>query len=267
MTIRLTTSAFLLALICLSAQNVSAGLLLTDNADPVEVRHLEVEINGTYQSDDEKSAGVLTSTSSASADITLTAGIAPYLDMAVVLPYTFDGHEEVDGKLTSRVEGFNDMTVDLKYQLLDLDGVRLALKAGIILPTGNSNDGLSDGRPGFGTKLITTKEFHGGTVALHVNAGYQQHDYRDSSVRESTRNQIYSFSAACEAQMAKGFRIALDSGLSTNPDRSSSTPPAYALAGATYELGTAVAAYAGLETGLTKPAADLIARYGFVLKF
>jgi hypothetical protein len=267
MTIRLTITLLFMALISLSAQTVSAGLLLTDNADPVEVRHLEVEINGTYQSDDEKSAGVLTSTSSAAADLTLTAGIAPCLDMAVVLPYTFDGHEEVDGKLTSRVEGFNDMTVDLKYQFLDLDGVRLALKAGGILPTGNSSDGLSDGRPGFGTKLIATKEFHEGTVAFHANAGYQQHDYRYSSVRESTRNQIYSFSAACEAQMSKRFKIALDSGLSTNPDKRSSTPPAYALAGAKYELGTAVEAYAGLEIGLTKPAADLIARYGFVLKF
>lgn len=267
MNLHLKTTALLIALMSLSAHTVSAGLLLTDNADPVEIRHLELEINGIYQDDSEKSSGVSIRTSSTDADITMTTGVARGLDLAVVLPYTVTGREEVNGSMTSRVDGFSDMTVDLKYQFLDLGGVKLAVKPGIILPTGKYSEGFSDGRAGFRAKLIATKEFHEGKVALHANAGYEQHDYRDAAVRETTRGSIYSFSAACEVEVAGGLKIALDSGIYTNLDKNSNTPHAYALTGAKYEFDKAVEVYAGMVVGLTNPEADLIARYGIVFKF
>ncbi|HZV82729.1 MAG TPA: hypothetical protein VFF53_11245, partial [Geobacteraceae bacterium] len=50
------TSAVIVGI--LSASMAHAGLLVTDGAEPVEVAHPEVELNGTYTIDKAKSGGV-----------------------------------------------------------------------------------------------------------------------------------------------------------------------------------------------------------------
>jgi len=251
----------------LAFSTAHAGLLVTDSAEPVDTKHCEVEFNGSYMADNTKSVGVTTKTDSTDGDITITTGIAHHLDFAVVVPYTFAGRQKLDNVQTSSTDGFNDMTVDLKYLFLESGGVKLALKPGLIIPTGNTSEGLSDGKLGYTTALLASKEFNEGRFVLLANAGYERHNYKDATVKNQTRHDIYTFSVACEAEIAAGLKLAADTGLATNADRASDTPPAYALIGAKYELSKSLEGYAGLKFGLTTPEADLTALFGAVLKF
>lgn len=251
----------------LATTAVHAGLLVTDGADPVEAKHVEVELNGSYLYDKTKDGGMTTKNSSTDGDITLTAGIVKGLDIAVGLPYTFNNKEKINDNLTARSEGFNDITVDLKYQFLVKNGLNLAFKPGVILPTGNTSQGLSDGHSGFALALLATGEFAEGKLQFHANAGYVSHNYKDVAVKNFTHGDVYNVSIACEAEIAEGLKFAADTGIATNTDRASKTQPAYALIGAKYELSKMLEGYTGMRFGLNKPEVDVTALFGAVLKF
>lgn len=244
-----------------------ASLLVTDGAEPVAAKHVEVELNGSYLNDRSDNGGVMTKTNSTGGDLTITAGITKSLDGTVVVPYTFSGRDTVDTVDTVRTEGFNDITITCKYKFFEADGVKLAIKPGLILPTGKSSAGLSDGKFGYTAALLATREFNKGTVLLHANAGYQRHNYKDDAVMVATRQDLFTFSIACEAEIAAGMKLAADTGLATNSDRAGTTPPAYALIGVKYELTRMLEGYAGVKFGLTGPEADVTALFGAVLKF
>lgn len=244
-----------------------AGLLNTDGAEPVEPNHVEVEINGSYMTDNSKRGSVTTRSRSTDGDISVTAGITKGLDIAFSLPYTFGSREKLNGELTSRTDGFNDMTVDLKFQFLDLDGLKLAIKPGIILPTGKSSEGLSDEKFGFAAALLATKEFHGGKSVLHANADYGRHNFKDDAVRDATRPDFFTFSIACEAEADESLKFAVEMGVASNSNKADNTPHAYGTVGAKYVIVKALEGYAGIKAGLTSPEADLAALFGLVLKF
>lgn len=244
-----------------------AGLLNTDSADPVEVKHVEVELNGSYAADKAQTGGVTSRSRTTNGDVTVTAGIVKGVDIAATLPYTFDTREKTNGTLTRDADGLNDMTLELKYQFYEHDGLKLAVKPGVILPAGKESEGLSDGKSGYTAALLATREFNDGKLALHANAGYERHNYKAAATRDSSRQDIFTFSVACEAEAAEGLRIAADTGLATNPDRASSTPPAYALVGVKYEFNKTLEGYAGVKIGLTKPEDDITGLFGITLKF
>ncbi|HZV82845.1 MAG TPA: transporter, partial [Geobacteraceae bacterium] len=235
-----------------SASMAHAGLLVTDGAEPVEVAHPEVELNGTYTIDKAKSGGVTAKCHSTDGDVTLTAGVYPGGDLSVGLPYTFVTREKIKGGVTSRIDGLNDMTVDVKYRFFDRDGFKLAIKPGLIIPTGRDSEGLSDGRTGVTAALLATKEIADGKVALHANAGYERHNYEDRDVDATSRADIFSFSVAAETEVAAGLKLALDAGLSTNSEKGHSTPPVYILCGGVYEMTKNLEIYAGIKVGVTE---------------
>ena len=265
MHLRVKTASLLIALSIIITGAAHAGLLNTDGAEPVEAKHVEVELNGSYMADNSKRGTV--KVRSTDGDITITAGVAREMDIAFTLPYTYGARRTVNGDLISRAEGFNDMTVDLKFQFLDLDGLKLAIKPGIILPTGKSSEGLSDRKFGYAAFLLATKEFHEGKYALHANAGYGRHNFKDDAVRDANRPDIFSFSIACEAEIAERLQLAAEMKIATNADKTSDTPHAFAIFGAKYELSKSLEGYAGVKAGLTTPEADVAALLGIVLKF
>jgi len=267
MRLRVKPTTLVVALSIFIAGTAHAGLLNTDSADPVEAKHVEVEFNGSYMTDNSKSGGVMTKSRSTDGDISVTAGVTKRMDIAVTLPYTFGSREKVNGNLISRTDGFNDITVDLKYQFLDFDGLKLAIKPGVILPTGSSSEGLSDEKFGFAAALIATREFYEGKFALHANADYGRHNFKDDAVRDATRPDFFTFLIACEAEAAAGLKLAAEMGIATNSNKADNTPHVYGTVGAKYELSRMLEGYAGIKTGLTAPEADLAALLGIVLKF
>lgn len=264
---RINTILAFMALSSVLASTAYAGLLVTDGAGSVEAKQVEVELNGSYAYDKDGDGSDATRTYSTDGDITVTAGIVKGLDIAIGLPYTFNTREKISEEPTEKSDGFNDVSVDLKYQFLEMEGLKLAIKPGVILPTGKESEGLSDGKFGFTAALLATKEFAEGKYLLHANTGYERHNYEDADVKDTTRQDIFTFSIAAEAEVADGLVLALDMGLATSDDKESDIPPAYTLVGAKYEITEMLEGYAGVKFGITSPEDDVTALFGAVFTF
>jgi hypothetical protein len=256
--------------LALSFTLVTAGTALagpplaTDDAGTVDVGKVEIELNSSYGYNKQTVDGSTTKTNTVDGEVKITTGLYKDLGISLAIPYLFNERSNVDGDV-SNVDGFGDMTLEVKYKFAELAGINLAIKPSVIVPTGKYSAGLSEGRWQFGSTLIATKEFEDGKYALHANLGYEYHHYREDD--GSQRRNLWSGSIAGEAEVAKGLFAVADFGLATNPDKTSNELPVYALTGLRYELSDNLDIDAGIKFGLTKPETDVTAVYGLVLKF
>ncbi|MDK9719098.1 MAG: transporter [Trichlorobacter sp.] len=238
--------------------------LATDDAGTVDVGKVEIELNSSYGYDKHTVDGSTTKTNTAGGEVKITTGLYKDLGISLAIPYLFNERSNVDGDV-SNVDGFGDMTMEVKYRFAELAGINLAIKPSVIVPTGKYSGGLSEGRWQFGSTLIATKEFADGAYALHANLGYEYHHFREDD--GSQRRNLWSGSIAGEAEVAKGLFAVADFGLGTNPDKTSNDLPVYALTGLRYEINDHLDIDAGIKFGLTRPETDVTALYGLVLKF
>jgi len=256
--------------LALSFTLVTAGTALagpplaTDDAGTVDVGKVEIELNSSYGYNKQTVDGSTTKTNTVDGEVKITTGLYKDLGISLAIPYLFNERNNVDGDV-SNVDGFGDMTLEVKYKFAELAGINLAIKPSVIVPTGKYSAGLSEGRWQFGSTLIATKEFEDGTYALHANLGYEYHHYREDD--GSQRRNLWSGSIAGEAEIAKGLFAVADFGLATNPDKTTNELPVYALTGLRYEINDHLDIDAGIKFGLTKPETDVTALYGLVLKF
>lgn len=260
-------------IICLASALLTTGSalagppLITDDAGTVEVGKAEIELNGSYTKDRITDFGVTTKCSTADAELKITTGLHRNLGISLAVPYTINGRVEENDQTTSRNNGFGDMSLEMKYTFAELADIKFAIKPIVIIPTGNSSEGLSEERWQFGTTLIATREFACGRYALHANTGYERHRYRNRQVEASTRSDLWSGSIAGEAEMAKGLFFVADFGLATTADKSTSELSACFLTGARYEINDLLNINAGVKLGLTEPEDDISILYGLVFKY
>lgn len=246
-----------------STQALAGHPLISDDAGTIDVGKYEIELNGSYSHDKERADGITTRTGSFDSELKIGTGLYKNLGIAIGLPYTFSSRTSEDGALVSKDDGFGDMTLELKYNFAELGGINFAFKPALTLPTGRSS--LSDDHTQYAATLIATREFADGAYALHANLGYEYHTYK--SDEQAGRRSLWSASLAGEAEMAKGLVFVANFGLTSNPDKSSSEPPVFALTGARYEINDHLEVNAGVKLGLTRPEDDLQLIYGLVLKF
>jgi len=256
----LRTTIVSLSFTLLTIASALAGApLATDDAGTIDVGKLEIGISGSYMNNKEDA----TKTTSHDAELSLGTGIYKNLGISVALPYNLSTREKDSGVLVGKDDGFGDMSVDVKYSFAEVEGVNLAIRPGVVLPTGKSS--MTEDHLQFATTLIATKEFGDGAYAMHANFGYEYHTYKDSN--EGMRRNLWSASLAGEAELAKGLIAVVDFGLASNEDNASNNLPAYALAGARYEINDNLEVTAGVKLGLTKPEDDISALYGLLMKF
>jgi hypothetical protein len=197
----------------------------------------------------------------------ITTGLHKNMGISLAIPYNINERVKEDGQPSEEADGFGDMTVEVKYAFAELSGISFAIKPTLIMPTGDYSDGLSEGRWQFGTTLIATREFAGGTYALHANLGYEHHDYRNDEARDSNRSNLWSGSIAGEVEVAKGLFAVAEFGLATTADKSTAELSACATTGVRYEINEYLDINAGVKLGLTKPEDDISLLYGLALKF
>jgi hypothetical protein len=241
--------------------------LITDDAGTVDVGRVEIELNGSYIHDKESINNISVRRNVFDGETKLTTGLYKNLGVSLTVPYTFSDRTREDGILTSKADGFNDMTVELKYAFAELGGISFAFKPSVILPTGKISNGLSEGCWQFGGILIASMELHDGTYALHANLGYDHHDYRIEQAWAANLSNLWFGSLAGEARIVKGLTAVAEVGLSTTQDNSTNELTSFAQVGARYEVNEHLDINAGLKLGLTKPEDDHTVRYGIVLKF
>jgi len=264
--VRAVLSGALLTL-ALAAPAQAAPPLITDDAGTVELGKVEIEINNSYAHDSEREGGQRVRGEVFDTELKVTTGLYQDLGIALAVPYVFSDRTREGGRLVDDLDGFGDMTLELKYRFLELAGIDFTLKPYVAIPTGRYNAGLSEGSWQPGVTLIATREFHDGDYALHANLGYEHHHYRTDDMRAENRNNIWYGSLAAEAKLLPNLIGAVDFGLSTTQDKGTGCLTSYALTGLRYEFNQYLDLDAGIKVGLTRPEDDLAILYGIVLKF
>jgi hypothetical protein len=256
-----------LAVAALSAPAVARGAhpLVTDDAGTLGRRGArQLELTSELSRVRTRAAGARVREDSGEGAVTVGVGLLERLDVAIGFATTWS-QVTIDGERAEHVLGLGDVGLELKWQAFAAGGFALALKPGVTVPTGDAAKGLGTGRACYGLTAITSQEL--GPVALHANVGYHHDEYARADDRAASRANLWRLSAAATGEIASGLRLVGDVGAETNPDRASTTWPAYALGGFIYSPREDLDLDAGVKVGLTAPEPDLAGRMGVTWRF
>lgn len=251
---------FLLAMI-LAVPSVSfaARPLVTDDAGTVGKKKVQLEmgVEASFWKDTED--GVETKDKETEASAVLTYGLTDTIDLVASVPYTWHKIEE-DGATIFDQNGISDVSFEVKWRFFEKDGLGLALKPGIFLPTGDHEEGFGSGRVNCGITFIATKEFD--PFALHFNASYRRNENKVDERRD-----LYAASLAATYKVIKGLNLVGNVGFERNADPEKDTMPAFALVGLNYAITDFLMVDAGVKFGLNKQEADHAFIGGLTLNF
>jgi len=247
MHMRIFISLFLL-LTLLAVPVFAAHPLITDDTGTQGKGKFQVEVNAEHASDSGNTETAL--------GATLSAGLLDNLDLVIGFPYVFLREKDESGHWHHE-NGISDLSLALKWRFYEDDGLSLALKPGITIPTGNEDKGIGDGKPSYSLFFITSKELD--PFTLHLNLGYIAN-------RKEVRD-IWHYSLAAEYAAAKSIKIVGNVGGETNPDRTSSVHPLFALAGLIYKAADNFDIDLGIKTGLNRAEADYTLLAGIAFRF
>lgn len=243
------------ALFFVPAISFAAHPVGTDDAGTVGQRKFQFELSDQY--DHNKDNGETTKVNQAA--VNMTYGATDTLDLVVGIPYVSWSWENQAGAKTWGY-GNSDMTVDLKWRFYEHEGLGLALKPGVTLPTGEYDNGLGKGKATYHLVFVTTKEVK--PMAFHLNLGYTLNDSKDD-----VRKSLWRVSAAADAEVMKGLKLAVETAMERGEDKASDTNPAYVLGGLIYSLSENLDIDFGYKKGLNKAVADYSVLAGVTLKY
>ncbi|MBI5075795.1 MAG: transporter [Nitrospirae bacterium] len=226
----------------------AAHPLITDDTGTQGKGKFQIEINAEHAGDSGNTETAL--------GATFTAGLLDNLDIVISSPYILFREKDETGRWYHE-NGISDLSLAVKWRSYDHEGLSLALKPGVTIPTGNENKGLGDGKPDYSLFFITTKELE--PFTLHLNLGYIAN-------RKEIRD-IWHYSLAGEYAASKNIRIVGNIGGETTPDRTSRVNPLFALAGLIYKVADNFDIDFGIKTGLNKAEADYTLMAGIAFRF
>ena len=257
---RAILAASLLAIF--SGQAVAALPFITDDAGTVEKGVTQVELWYAGATDTETVSGSSVKTEENLPGATLGLGVADTVDLTFGFARVWGG-TTVDG-VTSSDTGSADFLVNVKWRFYEKSGLAFAVKpaVGYSYLVGGASD---EETTLYGGWLIATKG--SGAAAVNLNVGYFYHDYQSAAERNASRSSIWSASALVTYEIHAGWKLGLDVGASTNPDKSSSDIPAYALGGAIWSPHKNVDLSLGFKFGLTRPEPDFAGIGGITVRF
>lgn len=239
----------------------AAHPLITDDAGTLGKGNAQLEFIGEYGYDDEE--GVRTNSLVAPIAPVLSYGITDNLDIVLGISYLYVRTKQ-KGTMSDE-DGISDTSIELKWRFYAKEGLGLAIKPGISLPTGDNNKGLGNGRPSYGLVLITTKEID--PWAFHLNLGYTHIEYRREEDTAEKRKGIWHASLASEVDIIKDLKAVANTGIERNFDKTSNTHPAFILGGLIYAVTEKVDIDFGIKGGLNKPATDYSFLAGITWRF
>jgi len=227
--------------------------LITDDTGTQGKGRFQYELNIEYGHDKEE--GV--KTDETAIGMTFTYGLVDNLDIALGIPYLI--LKEENGK-TIEEDGIGDLAFDIKYRFYEKDGLRIAMKPGIGFPTGDYERRLGSGKVTGRIFLIIDKEFE--PVTLFFNAGYIRNENKVAERRD-----LWHISLAGEYKLKENFKIVLNTGIETNPEKGSDTHPTFLLGGLVYSISESFDLSGGIKTGLNSAETDLSVLAGITLRF
>lgn len=228
--------------------------LTTDDTDTQGRGRFQAEILGECIQD--KEGGIENKTNKITAS--LTYGIVDSVDIVLSAP-----HQSwcVDGKGFRQTEkGISDLGLEVKWRFFEKEALAFALKPGVTLPTGNARKGLGAGKAAYYLNLIASKELD--PWSFDANAAYIRNE---NGVDE--RENLWSLSVAAKLEIRRGLKLASETGIESNHDRSSAVSPVWTCGGFIYSPLDNFDICFGVKAGITRPAPDISFRGGMTVRF
>jgi len=169
------------------------------------------------------------------APLVFARGITDTLDLYAGIAY-----QRIVPPAPETVErGWGNPAVGAKWRFYENDASKLsfALKPEFQFPVSKSKEsrGLGTARTSYSVNLVMTQET--GFGAVHANAVVERVNYSDDALNQAERRTLYRLSAAPVWDVSERWKLALDAGLMTNPDRTARTQMGYVELGAVYAPG------------------------------
>jgi hypothetical protein len=160
----------------------------------------------------------------------------------------------------SDIYGFSDINVELKLRLFEFHSFQLALKPGILLPTGDYSKSLGTRKLGYSFFVIADQQVS--SVLFHLNLGYILNENRLFE-----NENLWYASFATEIPISSNLTFVTDVGIITNAEKAEDGHPAFILGGIIYSLNENIDLDLGLQTGLNKYESDLTLLIGITALF
>lgn len=160
-----------------------------------------------------------------------TRGITDTLDVFLGLPY-----QRISPAGAMKESGWSNTALGAKWRFHDDDKSKLsfALRPELQLPVSDSKEarGLGTARTAWRLDLLMTQET--GFGAVHANLASTRVNYEDSALNDATRQSQYRLSVAPVWDVTGQWKLAFDTGITTNPDRTQKSRMGYVELGAIY---------------------------------
>lgn len=228
--------------------------LITDDSGTQGKGRFQLEFNGAYGHENE--SGI--TEDSIQMATTLIYGIGDNSDVILGIPYQYKRIK--DSESTTRHDGISDVSIELKWRFYEKDGLSLAIKPGISLPTGDDEKRLGAGRTTYGLFFITTRETR--PWAFHLNLGYKRNENRMNE-----RKDLWHASLAGELEIIKNLKAVANIGIARNPEEESASHPAFILGGFIFSLSEQLDIDGGIKAGLNKAEVDSVLLVGLTCRF
>ena len=236
----------------------AAHPLLTDDTGTQGTGTSQIEATGTWNTDQEnlESRGVRETSSWVT--VAFTGGVSDTVDLVLSVPYVWTETKEA-GQIT-KDDGVFDMVIEAKWRFYAKQTLTLAIKPGILLPTGDEEKGRGTGHFGYTTFLIATIEKE--PWAFDANLGYL---YLEN--RTDERVNLWFGSLASRFSVADPWTIVGEIGASRNTDPADSSHPAFAQIGLIYSPNGDLDLSMGIVSGLSDRGIDRSVRAGATIRF
>ena len=252
---------FLLLALLWPVLSWAAHPLITDDPETQGKGKFQLEVNGQYDRDKENQAGVAVKSAASELKAIFSYGIEERIDIVLGMPRV-KGKVWEDGVTVYNESGVSDILVEIKWRLYEREGFRLALKPGIVLPSGNDKRGLGAGKAGYSAFFIVSDEVK--PWDFFLNLGYKRNE--NTEVIDERRDLWYaSLAASCE--LTNDIKAVADIGTETNVDRFSDRDPVFALAGVIYSPVEDLDLDVGVKKGLNRPEAGHSYLAGITARF
>lgn len=245
-------------IMCMPAASWAAHPLITDDTGTQGTGKFQIEASGTWLSDKSNEGGEGAKEVDSFATVVFTGGIAENADLAVTVPYVWT--EATSAGTAAKESGFSDTVIEAKWRFFEKEKLSMALKPGVVIPTGDDEKGLGTGHYGYTAFLIATYEAEPG--AFDANLGYLHLENRAED-----RVDRWFASLSVRYKVSEQWKLAGEAGAARNPDAASSSNPAFAQAGVIFSPKENLDLSAGYLFGLNDADIDQTVRVGITLRF
>jgi hypothetical protein len=237
----------------------SAHPLITDDAGTQGVGNFQFEVNGQYDSDKETVSGITVKSEGWQVGSTLSYGIIETVDLVLTLNYLW-GNAKEDEFTVYDENGISDTVFEVKWRFFENDGLGLALKPGIVFPTGDDDKGLGAGKTGYHLYFIASQEI--APWAFHLNIGYIGNENKLDEEKD-----LWHVSLATTYDVVENLKIVGNIGVEKNSDMAAENDPAFLLGGVIYKVTENFDIDLGVKFGLTSSETDMSVMAGTSFRF